>query len=348
MLKPGGGFQAWFDEHHGRNLVARRRLLEALPPGCAEAWPRSTSQTRSTWRRTSSLDAPPEPGRPLKVWWDGSAALHDAALQVGVESAGRGGPGLLPRPAQRPAAGGVVGNVLLREGDAPRTSRCSNLHARLEVQSESPDVLRLHDLKADLLRRHARRRGAGGVWAGRCATTLRLEGCCRSSLEQFGQHNLGAGRRRTSGSRCGRPAPEGEGSDLSGLRGNGRVDVPEGKLYRLPLLLDLLKAFGLRMPDRTAFEQAALVFAIDGPQLRVQQLDLFGNAISLRGEGTVNLDGSTSTWTFTPTGRGAAECCRASSARCPQAISDQLFKIKMRGSSATAARCTSRRSWSRP
>ena len=41
--------------------------------------------------------------------------------------------------------------------------------------------------------------------------------------------------------------------------------VPSGKLARLPLLLDLLKWLGLRLPDRTAFEQAHADFRIEGP-----------------------------------------------------------------------------------
>jgi len=53
------------------------------------------------------------------------------------------------------------------------------------------------------------------------------------------------------------------------------VDVPNGKMYRLPLLLDLLKWLGLRLPDRTAFEQAHVTFAIDGDRAQINQLDLF-------------------------------------------------------------------------
>jgi len=49
---------------------------------------------------------------------------------------------------------------------------------------------------------------------------------------------------------------------------------------------------GLRLPDRTAFEQAHVTFAIDGDRAQINQLDLFGNAVSVRGQGTLKLDGS--------------------------------------------------------
>src|SRR5439155_15082335 len=110
-------------------------------------------------------------------------------------------------------------------------------------------------------------------------------------LEKLGAHNLGKGAELT-GQANGGIYLSGEGSDLEGLKGHGRVDVPAGKLYRLPLLLDLLKWLGLRLPDRTAFEQAHAEFAIDGERVKINQLDLFGNAISVRGQGTMKLDGS--------------------------------------------------------
>ena len=123
----------------------------------------------------------------------------------------------------------------------------------------------------------------------------------------------------------------GEGNDISGLKGNGRIDVADGKLYKLPLQLDLLKAFGLRLPDRTAFEQAHAVFAIDGPQLEVQGLDLYGNAVSLRGRGTVDLVSGGLNLDFNADWGRLAEVLPAGVNDVPRAVSDQLLKIKMRG-----------------
>jgi hypothetical protein len=123
----------------------------------------------------------------------------------------------------------------------------------------------------------------------------------------------------------------GEGSDLLGLKGNGRVDVPAGKMGQLPVLLDLIKAFGLRMPDRTAFEQAQLVFSIEGPQMRVQQLDLLGHAVSLRGAGKVDLDGSNLELDFSATPGRPLGVLPNPVDVLPQMISQQLLKIKMRG-----------------
>jgi hypothetical protein len=65
--------------------------------------------------------------------------------------------------------------------------------------------------------------------------------------------------------------------------------VENGKMYNLPLILDLLKFLNLRWPDRTAFEDAHIRFSLHGPVIQIDQLDLLGNAISLGGKGSVNL-----------------------------------------------------------
>jgi hypothetical protein len=149
-------------------------------------------------------------------------------------------------------------------------------------------------------------------------------------LEQFGRQNLGPDP-QLEGAASAALHLWGEGTDLSGLKGDGRLDVPHGKMYRLPLLLDLLKAFGLRVPDRTAFEEAHVRFKIEGPQVRIDKLDLIGNAISLRGQGTLNLDGSNVNLDFNADWSRFPQMLPEGISAIPRAISDQVLKIKMRG-----------------
>ena len=93
---------------------------------------------------------------------------------------------------------------------------------------------------------------------------------------------------------------QGFGSSAETLDGNGRVDVNHGRLYNLPLLLDLLKFLGLRWPDRTAFEDLHADFSVHGSRARVRSLKLTGNAISLIGKGEFNLDGTDLNLDFFP------------------------------------------------
>ncbi len=65
--------------------------------------------------------------------------------------------------------------------------------------------------------------------------------------------------------------------------------------------------------------------------MRVEQLDLFGNAISLRGQGTVDLDGKNLELDFTATPGRVSQVLPTGIDAIPQMISQQFLKIKMRG-----------------
>jgi hypothetical protein len=118
-------------------------------------------------------------------------------------------------------------------------------------------------------------------------------------LQQFGAHNLGQ-RAQLQGLMEGRLYLWGFGSSAETLDGDGTVDVNHGRLYNLPLLLDLLKFLGLRLPDRTAFEELHANFSIHGSRVRARKLKLIGNAISLIGAGDFNLDGTDLNIDFVP------------------------------------------------
>jgi hypothetical protein len=73
--------------------------------------------------------------------------------------------------------------------------------------------------------------------------------------------------------------------------GAGRVDVPTGRMYNLPVLLDLMKVLKLQTPDRTAFEEAHAAFRLKGDRVYVDQLDLIGKAVCVGGSGELDTSG---------------------------------------------------------
>jgi hypothetical protein len=150
-------------------------------------------------------------------------------------------------------------------------------------------------------------------------------------LEEFGKHNMGGGA-ELSGPVVASLFLSGSGADVNNLTGHGTIDVPQGKMYNLPLLVDLIKVLGLRLPDRTAFEEAHARFEISGPRAKVSKLDLVGNAISLRGKGELNLDGSDLNLDFNvDLARWWQLPLPSNIKKIPPAITDQMFLIKMRG-----------------
>jgi hypothetical protein len=324
-----GGFTAWLEGISGRDVMPDRDLLRALPEGLRKGVePLGLRDPLQVGTKLTIVC--PAPGMPLRVWWEGGATIRNATFRTGVEVTGATGQFWCRGHHDGRQLRGLSGDLVLDRA-VVLGQPLTGLHSRVEVLPDTPDVVRIRDLKASLF---------GGTVVGEArldvVPVLRYDVALEAlgvQLDQFGRHNLGAAARTAQLQGPARAAVHltGEGGDLLGLKGNGRVDVPQGKMGQLPVLLDLLKAFGLRVPDRTAFEQAHLVFAIEGPQVNVQQLDLYGNAISLRGQGTCDLDGSNLNLDFTATMGRLTQLLPAGMDVIPQAISQQLFKIKMRG-----------------
>jgi hypothetical protein len=275
------------------------------------------------------VDAGPDPGVPPVIWWDGGARLHEAKLRTGIELSGvEGIVYCCGRHDGHQLDQGLLGNVLLNRVIA-FGQPVNNIRCHFEISPLQPERLCVRDLNAELYSG-----SVGGEAKIDFGSTLRYEVVLHAlgiDLEKFGRHNLGAGI-ELQGPATASLALWGEGTDISGLRGNGMVGVSSGKLYRLPLLLDLIKAFGLRLPDRTAFEQAHLDFGIEGERVQVRKLELYGNAISLRGQGNMNISGSDLNLDFNADWARFGQVLPTGISALPRAISDQLLKIKLRGS----------------
>jgi hypothetical protein len=82
------------------------------------------------------------------------------------------------------------------------------------------------------------------------------------------------------------------------LRGDGSIDVPTGRLYKLPVLLELVKVAKLHAPDQTGFEEAHASFRIRNDKVIVDHLDLLGTAVSLGGSGEISTNGRDAKFEF--------------------------------------------------
>ena len=197
------------------------------------------------------------------------------------------------------------------------------------MTKEDPEALQFRDLRrrCSAARSAARR----SVTFGPTLHDLYVQ-ALQLRLEQFAKQNASVGA-DVSGAAQAALSLHGEGTDLAGLpRGAGTVEVRNGKLYKLPLLLDLLKWLGLRAPDGTAFEDVRVRFGIDGDRVQVHDLDLVGNAVSLRGQGTVGLYGDNLNLDLNTDWARLGQLLPPGLSEWPRNLSDQLLKIKVRGS----------------
>ncbi len=327
FLKPGGGFWAKLDTLKGTPLVIDQDLLQALPAGLRKGCQGLQLRDAISLNSVLVIDAPAESGPPI-IYWDGAFALKNASLKVGVPLTGVTGTFSSQGRHNGQQLEDVVGNLLLEEAKV-LNQPLQQVHARLLVYKDTPDTLRLKDLKANLFSGQL-----GGEARIELGALLRYEVLLRVAqvkLEEFGRHNFGK-KTEMSGLAQAALHVTGEGADLNGLKGNGRIDVPTGKMYRLPLLLDLLKWLGLRLPDRTAFEQAHIEFGIEGEHVQIKQLDMVGNAISVRGQGQMDLDGSDLNLDLYADWGRLAQLLPQGINELSRGISNQLLRIKVRGS----------------
>jgi len=74
------------------------------------------------------------------------------------------------------------------------------------------------------------------------------------------------------------------------LQGSGNVQLRDGDIYELPLLLSLLKILSNRNPDKKAFSASDIAFKIRGDHAYFESINFYGDAISLLGEGEMDFE----------------------------------------------------------
>ena len=326
-------FYVTLDDFRGNPVLLDNSLLQALPKKLRETAERIRLKDQTVAMQANKLViSQADPLKPLEldVFWDGQLWFRDADLLAGVEFNKVTGSMACQGRCLGDHMLGLSGNVFVSDATV-LGQPFHDTYGHFAINKDTPDVM-LFSLQAPIF---------GGKISGNgrveFTTTEHYQMDLVASeiqLERFANFNLGP-KHQMAGIAAGQVHLEGQGAGGgSNLKGQGTIDVPYSpttRLLDLPLLLDLLKFLGLRLPDRTAFEEAHARFAIDGNRLTVSKLELQGNAISLYGKGDVNLDTKDmkldmySSW-------GRAEQLLPSVFRSiPSAISKQLLKIEVRG-----------------
>ncbi|HXD84914.1 MAG TPA: hypothetical protein VN641_00360 [Urbifossiella sp.] len=114
------------------------------------------------------------------------------------------------------------------------------------------------------------------------------------------------------------------------IEGLGKIDVPTGRMYNLPVMLDLVKVLKLSTPDRTAFEEAHATFHVHNDRIKVDQLDLIGKALCVGGSGELDTSGNYAKFEFyTLYSEILARLVNTPVGDVSAFLSRGLFKIKM-------------------
>lgn len=322
-LKPEGG--CWVDIVYlrGAPLVLDTEMVDALP-GVLKSVCQALHVVQPTDMRTW-LRIDTKPDAEPTIFWDGELGFRDAALSAGVPVTGVSGKAGCRGRYDDHKLEGLTGHLDLASATVLQQP-LKNIQSQFEVAPDKPDVLVFSGLTGQLF---------GGQVYGPArlefGSAMRYELNLTASgvrLEEFGRHNLGPNAPVSGVANAGLYL-SGEGNDLDNLTGRGSVDIPTGRLYNLPALLDLLKIVSLRLPDGSAFEEAHADFSLRGSHVTVHRIDLYGNVVSLRGQGEVN--GKEVSLDFFAIWSRFTQFLPPVIKEIPHAVSKDLWKIKMRG-----------------
>ncbi|HLJ97059.1 MAG TPA: AsmA-like C-terminal region-containing protein [Gemmataceae bacterium] len=284
---PDGSFSVKLTELLGHPIVPDAEFVRALPPALGHACRNLRLKEPLSLRTNLTIAVPAADQAPSQVQWDGGVRLKDATLVAGVPWERVNGLIWCSGEHRGGAIGKVEGNLILDEATVFQQT-LHEIHSKLFVDAKEPDILILPDLHAKIYNGDV-----GGSVRVDFGPTLRYEAeltALQLQLEKLSLSNRLGPNAQQSGLLDARLSLQGQGTGLGGLKGTGSIDVPNGKMGNLPLLLDLLKFLSLRFPDGTFFEEAHARFTLDGPRVDINRVDLLGAAISLGGSGTVNLD----------------------------------------------------------
>jgi hypothetical protein len=327
FCKPEGGVWGEISKLQGRLLLPDADLLRALPPVLRKTC--ETLEIKDPVTFESNLTVATAPGNVTSpdIYWDGKIGLQDASVKTGVlwEQVS-GTVGCQGRYNGRELEG-MVGNISVNQARLFAQS-FQDIQGTMEIRKEAPDVLVIPGIYARIY---------GGEVYGPVRVNLGPQPdyelkltASQVRLEEFGRHNLKRDA-PISGLVNAQLHLQGKGPDIRDLTGRGSIDVENGQMYNLPPILDLLKFLSLSPPDGTLFEEAHANFTIRGQRVAVSRMDLFGNFISLRGQGDMNLDGTELNLDFFAVWARVIQLLPPVIKELPQELSKYLLKIKMRG-----------------
>ncbi|HLW68180.1 MAG TPA: AsmA-like C-terminal region-containing protein [Gemmataceae bacterium] len=295
------------------------------PPSRLIARGQKDASRRST-RSPAESNAP----SPWIFWDDAELKFTGADLNLGPRWHNVYGEFVTRGEYRHGQLGAVLGNVAMEQATVFRQP-LRKVFAHLVMDpGRAPEVLQVRDIQGQLF---------GGVIAGegRISIKPQLEynlslKAIQLRLEDLARHNRLGPDAQISGLANGQIFVSCRDDDIDTLRGGGTIDVPQGRIYDLPLLLDLLKFLKLRAPDGTAFEEGHAKFRIQGQRIRVDQIELLGNLMCLTGEGSMQLNGTNLALDVYPVWSRLLLAVQGPARDVTTTISRNLYKIEMRGS----------------
>ena len=290
---------------HAARIVVDEQPGPRIPrylPGAARGTAPEEKQSADNEAVQPLIRAAPVYPRPIlpTIYWDGAIKFAGASMKTGVTWENMHGEFASWGLYKGDQLGAVRANVAFDKATVSKQP-VEAVSAQLHVHPRQPDVLQIPAIRGKLYGGDI----GGEAWVvldspARYAVNLNA---ARVRLSEIAKHYQLGPKTHLEGLATAQLFLANRYDQQTGqpvLHGSGTIDVPNGKLLNLPVLLNLIKVVKLRTPDETGFEEAHALFYIRGDRLRFGSLDLIGNAISLAGEGEMNADGTDVRFEFYP------------------------------------------------
>ncbi len=285
------GLVTWSDEGmradlalQARDLVLSDELRRAFPWRVRRLWNDAQPQGRINLSLPRlHLDLPPE----AAARWlaEGTAQLTGVSIQMGAELT--------------EATGTISGTAGMHEE--------FTIDARAALKTVRVDGRLATDVTAQLLRSgpyvmHVSNM-VGKLYGGTVLGELELDHSRNTpqyglsltvrdvSLADFLNAKLEPGEQpvRLQGRLDGNLSLAGRPGDVRSRQGGGDVVIRDAQMFKLPLMLAILRVVHFATQDDNAFHNATLAFKVRGSELILEEIDLRGSALSMVGAGRVQM-----------------------------------------------------------
>jgi hypothetical protein len=290
------GWQMLLNEISVQRLKLDHDLLTALPPSLAKGLESLNLAGHLTLEGGIGLSSGNQPGQSLRANWNVYVDVVNGNLDCGIK------------------ANNIHGSVrLIGESD----HNGARSRGEIDVDSLIYKDIQFTDLRGPLWIDKTRvtfgrwaqpagsttqaRRITAKVFGGAFETDAQVVfgtnspfqlqmNLMRADLTRFAKEKAPR-MRNFSGTAFAEVRMNGTANGTHTFRGGGWVKLRNAKIYEVPVLLSMLKILRIRQPDTVAFDSSDMDFRIHGDHIYFDRMNFSGDAISLRGNGWMNLGG---------------------------------------------------------
>lgn len=271
------------------NLPLTEEVRAALPDRLGSTWD-ALEPTGVLDLSLDELSYQQSPNQPARWGYRGRLGLRDATLKLGFEAT-------------------QLRGSLSGEGTAIADGSSMTVDGRLELDRVAVNKRVLSNVVGSMVREAGSNRLylrdlQGKTYDGQAAGYAEIDfsrGRTKYALNML-VHDMSLGPFLNSTREPDEPKTDAKGivdgrlylagvaGDPNALRGGGSVRLRKAEMYQLPIVLAMLSALNITIPDVNAFNEADASYTLQGSRLMFDKIELWGRSLSMLGSGYMNLD----------------------------------------------------------